>query len=47
MKNVEVYLEKGFDCRTAEYFTDGRKRIVAVKANDNFTLHLALEVRSK
>jgi hypothetical protein len=43
VKNVEEYIEKGFDRRTAEYFAGGRRRIVAVKANDNFTLHLAFD----
>lgn len=38
--SVEYYLSKGYDRPTAEYFAAGRKRIVAVKANDDFTLTL-------
>ena len=37
-KTVEYYISKGFDKKTAEYFAGGRKKIVAVRANDDFTL---------
>ena len=39
-KSVEYYLSKGFDRPTAEYFASGRKKITAVRANENFTLTL-------
>lgn len=42
-KKVEGYLQKGFDRRTAEYFASGRKRIVSVKANDDFTLRIVFD----
>lgn len=38
--SVEYYLSKGFDRPTAEYFAGGRKKIIAVHANDDFTLTL-------
>ncbi len=37
-KTVEYYLSKGCDRKTAEYFAAGRKRIVGVTANRDFTL---------
>lgn len=39
-KKVEGYLRKGLDRKAAEYFASGRKRIVSVLANDDFTLTL-------
>ena len=48
-KKVQSYLDKGFDRETAEYFASGRKRIVSVVANDDFSLRLRFdngEVRS-
>lgn len=39
-KSVEYYLSKGFDRPMAEYFASGRKKITAVRANENFTLTL-------
>ena len=42
-RNVEYYLSKGFDNRTAEYFASGRKRITDVIPNDDFTLTLTFD----
>lgn len=41
MKSVEYYLSKGFDRRMAEYFASGRKKIIGVIPNDNFTLTIS------
>lgn len=35
---VEYYLSKGFDRKMAEYFVAGKRRIVNVKPNSDFTL---------
>lgn len=40
---VEYYLSKGFDRKTAEYFAAGRRKIVGVAANDDFTLTLRFD----
>ena len=40
---VEYYLSRGFDRRTAEYFASGKKRIVGVEPNDNFTLTISFD----
>ena len=40
---IKAYLEKGFDQRTAEYFARGRKRIMAVSANDDFSLRIVFD----
>lgn len=42
-KNVDYYLSKGFDRKMAEYFASGRKRIVSVIPNDDFTLTISFE----
>ena len=42
-KSVEFYLSKGFDRPMAEYFAKGRRKIVSVEANDNFTLTLGFD----
>ncbi len=38
MNNIDYYLAKGFDRKAAEYFASGRKKIVGVTPNDDFTL---------
>ena len=38
MKNIEYYLSKGFDQRTAAYFAAGRRTIVGVTAGSDFTV---------
>ena len=42
-KNVEYYLSKGFDLKTAEYFVNGRRKIIGVIPNDNFTLTISFD----
>lgn len=37
-RDVSYYLSKGFDKATAEYFAGGQRRIVAVSANEDFSL---------
>ena len=39
-KDVAYYLSKGFEPTMAEYFASGRKKIIAVTPNNNFTLTL-------
>lgn len=43
MKSIEYYLSKGFDRSMAEYFSNGRKKLVSVTPNDNFTLNLKFD----
>ena len=43
MKTIEYYQSKGFDLKTAEYFATGIKEIVAVAANDDFTLTISFD----
>ena len=40
---VEFYLAKGMDRKTAEYFAAGKKTIVGVTANDDFTLTIQFD----
>lgn len=42
-KTIEYYLSKGLDMKTAEYYASGRKKIIDVVANDNFTLTLSFD----
>jgi hypothetical protein len=42
-KDVNYYLSKGFDRPMAEYFAAGRKRIIAVSPNSDFTLTLGFD----
>lgn len=42
-KSVEYYLSKGYDQKMAEYFAAGRKKIMRVVPNDNFTLTLTFD----
>ncbi len=42
-KSVEYYLSVGCDRKAAEYFASGRKKILAVQANADFTLTLDFE----
>lgn len=43
MEDVNYYLSKGFDRKTAEYFATGRRKISKVKAVDNFLLHITFD----
>lgn len=40
---VEYYIAKGFDRAMAEYYASGRKKIVSVKPNEDFTLFLTFD----
>lgn len=40
---VAYYLSKGFDRKTAVYFASGRRTIVSVAANDDFSLTLTFD----
>ena len=42
-KSVEYYLSKGFNQTMAEYFAAGRKKIVGVVPNDDFTLTISFD----
>lgn len=42
-RSVEFYLSKGFDRKMAEYFASGRKKIIDVVPNDDFTLTLSFD----
>ena len=42
-KTVDYYLSKGFDRKMAEYFASGRKKIVSVTPNNNFTLTIRFD----
>lgn len=42
-KSVEYYLSKGFDRPMAEYFAAGRKKIVSVTPNKDFTLSILFD----
>ncbi len=43
LNTVEYYLSKGFDQKAAEYFASGRKKIIGVIANDDFTLAISFD----
>ncbi len=42
-KSIEYYLSKGFDKKMAEYFAAGRRKIIGVVPNDDFTLTLSFD----
>lgn len=42
-KSIEYYLSKGFDQKMAEYFSAGRRRIIKVIPNEDFTLTLIFD----
>ncbi len=42
-QSAEWYLERGFDKKTAEYFANGRKKIIGVCANNDFTLNISFD----
>lgn len=43
MKDINYYISRGFDTRTAEYFANGRRTITAVTPNSDFTLTLSFD----
>ena len=45
--SIDFYLSKGFDSKMAKYFASGRKKIIAVKANEDFTLLLTFDNSEK
>lgn len=42
-KNIEYYLSQDFNIKMAEYFSKGRRTIVSVVANDDYTLTLEFD----
>ncbi len=40
---IRYYLSKGFDQKAAEYYASGRRKIISVVSNDNFTLILTFD----
>lgn len=42
-KTVEYYLSMGMDQKTAEYFASGRRKIVGVMPNDDYTLTISFD----
>ncbi|MGI6249704.1 MAG: DUF2442 domain-containing protein [Acutalibacteraceae bacterium] len=42
-KTVEYYRSKGFEEKAAEYFASGRRKIVGVVPNDDFTLTISFD----
>lgn len=42
-RTEEYYLSKGFDLPTAKYYANGRRKIVSVTPNDDFTLILSFD----
>ena len=43
MKDVNYYLSKGLDEAMAKYYASGRKKIIAVKPNRDFTLTITFD----
>ena len=46
-KTVEWYLSKGFSQKMAEYFASGRRTIISVTANKDFSLLLVFDNNEK
>ncbi len=42
-RTVDYYISKGFDRQAAEYFAGGKKRVVGVVPNDDFTLTISFD----
>ena len=42
-KSVELYMEQGLDRKMAEYFASGKKRIVDVVPNNDFSLTITFD----
>lgn len=42
-KNIEYYLSQDFNIEMAKYFSKGRRTIVSVVANDDYTLTLGFD----
>lgn len=46
-KPIEFYLSKGFDEKTAKYYANGRRTILSVIPNDDFTLTIEFDNSEK
>ena len=46
-KTVDWYISKGFSPKMAEYFVSGRRRIVDVKAHEDFSISLLFDNNEK
>ena len=46
-QTVDFYLSKGFEPKMAKYFASGRKKIISVVANNDFTLLLTFDNSEK
>lgn len=42
-KSIDYYLERGYDRKAAEYFAGGRKKIIGVVPNNDFTLNISFD----
>ena len=42
-KSTSYYLRRGFDAATAQYFANGRRKVVSAAANSDFTLTLRFD----
>ena len=40
---IEYYLSKGFDLSAARYYASGRRKIISVAANEDYTLTLVFD----
>lgn len=43
MKDINYYLSRGFSKDMAKYYISGRKKIIDVKANEDFTLIITFD----
>jgi len=43
-KDINYYLSRGFDKKVAEYYVSGRKKIVAVTPNPDFSLTIVCRI---
>lgn len=46
-QTVDFYLSKGFEPKMAKYFASGKKKIISVVANNDFTLLLTFDNSEK
>lgn len=46
-RDIDFYLKKGFDSKTAQYFANGRRHILQVIPQDNFSLLLTFDNQEK
>lgn len=43
MNDIDYYLGKGYDLEFAKYFANGKRKLVNVRANEDFTLTLLFD----